>query len=102
MAAQATVNERIDLNLSAILGELESLPDIERDWPDMPDDHQVAFLLEWDEMMSRLEGIDRAYRSHRLTSTQLAQYQELLRVFELHSPVMVQLGLTKPQIAQVL
>ena len=44
MAAQATVNERIDLRLSAIEAEIDSLPVIAEEWPHMPDDHQAAFL----------------------------------------------------------
>ena len=49
MAAQATANERIDLKLSAIAAEIDSLPVIAEEWPHMLDDHQAAFLLEWDD-----------------------------------------------------
>ena len=44
MAAQATVNERIDLRLSAIAAEIDNLPAIAEEWPHMLDDHQAAFL----------------------------------------------------------
>jgi hypothetical protein len=100
MAAQATVNERIDLKLSAIAAEIDDLPAIAEEWPHMPDDHQAAFLLEWDEMMARMESLDRAFHSHDMTSTQQALYNTLLRKLEEATPTVRQLGLTRPQVAQ--
>ncbi len=100
MAAQAAVNERIDLKLSAIAAEIDSLPAIEEEWPQMLDDHQAAFLLEWDEMVARMESLDRAFHSHEMASTQQALYRVLLRKLEEVTPIVQRLGLTSPQLTQ--
>ena len=100
MAAQATVNERIDHKLSAIAAEIDNLPVIEEEWPQMLDDHQAAFLLEWDEILARMESLDRAFRSFRMTSTQQTHYRELLRKLNGATPTIERMGLARPQLEQ--
>lgn len=102
MAAQATVNERIDLKLSAISAEIDNLPAIEAEWSLMLDDHQAAFLLEWDELMARMESLDRAFRSYQMTSAQQAHYRGLLLKLAKAMPAVERLGLTRPQITHAL
>ena len=102
MAAQATINERIDLKLSAIAAEIDNLPAIEEDWPHMLDDHQAAFLLEWDELVTRMESLDCAARSYQMTSTQQAHYRKLLHRLAEAMPIVVRLGLSRPQVTHTL
>lgn len=99
MAAQATVNERIDLKLSAIAAEIDNLPAIEEDWPHMLDDHQAAFLLEWDELVTRMESLDSAARSYQMTSKQQAHYRKLLHKLAEAMPIVEGLGLSRPQVS---
>ncbi len=101
MAAQATVNERIDLKLSAIAAEIENLPAIVDEWPHMLDDHQAGFLLEWDEMMARMESLDRARIAYQMHPIQQARYRELLCKLEEALPSIEQLGLPRPKLDQV-
>ncbi len=102
MAAQATVNERIDLKLSAIAAEIDNLLAIEEEWPHMLDDHQAAFLLEWDESVTRMESLDRAFRSYQMNSTQQTHYRGLLHKLAEAMPTVERLGLARPQIAHPL
>jgi hypothetical protein len=99
MATQATANQRIDIRLSAIAAEIDSLPSIEADWSSMPDDHQAAFLLEWDESMARLEGLDREFRANQMTPAQQFHYSALLRKLGEVTPAIKRLGLPGPRIA---
>lgn len=100
MATQATVNERIDLKLSAIAAEIEDLSAIEAEWSQMLDDHQAAFLLEWDELMARMESLDRAFHRSEMNATQRDCYRELLRKLNGATPVIERIGLSKPHLAQ--
>ena len=102
MAAQATVNERIDLKLSAISAEIDNLPAIEEDWPHMLDDHQAAFLLEWDELVTRMESLDRAARTYQMNPTQLAHYRGLLHKLAEAMPIVERLGLERPKVTHTL
>lgn len=97
MVTQATVNERIDNTLSTIAAEIEDLPAIAAEWPHMLDDHQAAFLLEWDELMARFESLDRPAHTSQMNPTQHARYRTLLRMFGEAMPVIERLGLPKPQ-----
>ena len=102
MAEQATVNERIDLKLSAIAVEIDNLSAIEEEWPHMLDDHQAAFLLEWDEMMARMESLDRARHAYQMHPVQQARYRELLCKLEEAMPIIERLGIPGPQFTQAL
>ena len=100
MATQATVNARIDLNLRAIAAEIEDLSTIEAEWPHMLDDHKAAFLLEWDEMVARLENLDRAFRTAQMTSAQQSHFRELLRKLDGAAPIVERIGLVRPRLMQ--
>ena len=100
MATQAKSSERIDLRLSEIAVAFEDLPDIAGEWPHMLDDHQAAFLLEWDELMGRMERLDSVLHSYQMTPAQEARYRALLRDFAEAMPVIERLGLSRPQVAQ--
>ncbi len=99
MAVQATESERMDLKLSAIAAEIDGLPDVKGEWPQMLDDHQAAFLLEWDEALARMESLERAFRAHELSQLQQSQYRLLLRKFEEAAPIIRRLGLAEPRLA---
>ena len=68
----------------------------------MLDDHQAAFLLEWDEILARMESLDLAFHSQQMTPTQGTHYRTLLRNFEEAMPIVRRLGLTSPQLTQAL
>lgn len=102
MATQATINERIDHSLSVISAEIEGLRSIEEEWPHMLDDHQAAFLLEWDELMARLESLDRAVHTYQMNAAQQAHFRALLRKLGEAMPVIERLGLPRPQIVQAI
>ncbi len=102
MATQAAMSERINLKLSAVAAEIENLRAIEEDWQHMPEDHQAAFLLEWDELMARVESLDNAFHSSQMTPKQEALFRALLNEFELAASTIATLGLVRPHIKQVL
>ncbi len=102
MATQTRVNERIDLKLNAVAAEFAGLPATAEDWPHMLDDHQAAFLLEWDELMARMESLDREFHSRGMTSAQQHAYRTLLTKLRDVLPLVERLNLPKPRIGQVL
>lgn len=100
MATQTTVrHHRVDASLRDIWAEVEFLPELALLWPDEAEPAQVAYLLEWDELMARLRGLERAYRAGRMTPEQAARYLALLRRLKETLPIVERLGFTRPRVS---
>lgn len=99
MAAPATVARRIDASLRDLEAEVSFLPQLAAYWPEESETAQVSYMLEWDELMDRLRGLERDYRSGQMTSEQAERYRALLRKLEEALPIIERLGLTSPPVS---
>ncbi len=99
MAAETRVISRIDTTLRAIIAEVGDLPDRASAWDNETDDNQVAFHLEWKELMDRLEGLDRACRDKQMTADQQILFRSLLRNLREALPIVERLDLYRPPVA---
>jgi hypothetical protein len=99
VAAPTTVARRIDASLRDLEAEVSFLPEFAAYWPEESETAQISYMLEWDELMDRLRGLERAYRSGRMTPEQAERYRALLGKLSEALPIIERLGLTSPPVS---
>ncbi|GBD16048.1 hypothetical protein HRbin26_00943 [bacterium HR26] len=96
MVAQTTIDPgRIAISLDYVARELDFLAEVEGE----SEETQLAYMLEWPDLMARLQSLERAYRSGRMTSEQAERYRELLGKLSEALPIIERLGLTRPPVS---
>lgn len=98
MASTTEVRDRIDISLDAVAAEAEFLPGLASFWDEETLVNKDVWLLEWRDLMMRLEKLDEEYRSGRMTPDQQARYRRLLRKLSEATPIIERLELYPPPI----
>ncbi len=95
MVTQTTIDPgRIAISLDYVTRELDFLAEVEGE----SEETQLAYMLEWPDLMARLQSLDRAYRAGRMAPEQAERYRELLRKLSEALPIIERLGLTRPAV----
>ena len=96
MVTQTTIDPgRIAISLDYVPRELDFLVEVEGE----SEETQLAYMLEWPDLMARLQSLERAYRSGRMTPEQAERYRRLLQRLAELLPIIERLGLTKPPVS---
>ena len=98
MAAPTTVARRIDASLRDLEAEVSFLPQLAGYWPEESETAQISYMLEWDELMDRLRGLERAYRSGQMTPEQAERYRRLLERLAELLPIIERMGFARPPV----
>ena len=95
MVTQTTIDPgRIAISLDYVTRELDFLAEVEGE----SEETQLAYMLEWPDLMARLQSLERAYRSGQMTPEQAERYRELLGKLSEALPIIERLGLTRPPV----
>ncbi|HEX5503767.1 MAG TPA: hypothetical protein VFW96_14180 [Thermomicrobiales bacterium] len=96
MATTRDLTRRIDASLGEIAAEVDFLPELAEDWAAEDEVNRVTWLLEWEELMSRLAGLDEAYHAGTMTTEQRKRYRALRATLRELLPLLARLGLPLP------
>jgi hypothetical protein len=96
MATTGELIRRIDASLCEIAAEVDFLPELAENWAAEDEVNRVTWLLEWEELMSRLAGLDEAYRAGAMTAAQRERYRTLRATLRQRLPLLERLGLPLP------
>ncbi len=99
MATAATLR-RVDVNLHDLELEVDDLPDLAEAWDTLSDSNQVSYFLEWDDLMDRLDFLEKAHLASDMTPAQEKRYKALLVQLKKHEPLIKRLELSRPKIAK--
>lgn len=98
MATMADVIGRIDLNLRSINAEADFLPQLAVQWETESDSNRYVWYVEWRDLMSRLEELDRANQANVMSPEQRARYMNLLSKLRAAAPTLQCLDLPLPTV----
>lgn len=98
MATESRLRTKTGTVLGFISAEVDDLPLRAENWDDETEVNQLTFLLEWKELMDRLEGLDAVYRQGIMAPEQQIAYLELLRKLKASLPVIQRLRLHPPAV----
>lgn len=69
------------------------------EWDEFSEIEQIDYSLEWDNDMSGVESLEKAYRNNELTDEQAARYEDLRANLKRTLPVLERLQLSKPSVS---
>jgi hypothetical protein len=100
MATAANVTHRIERSLSALLAEIEDLPNVSAEWHAWPDGERASFSLSWDHLMADyLTELDEYARAGAMTPEQERRYRDLLCKLKEALPLIQRLNLYPPPVS---
>ncbi|MBA2447187.1 MAG: hypothetical protein H0V51_04080 [Chloroflexi bacterium] len=78
MVATSNVALRIEQGLGALIAEVNDLPNLAKEWEELPDWNRASISLDWDHLLADyLTELERVYRGGAMTPDQQARYREL-------------------------
>lgn len=100
MVATAAIVDQIESGLMLLEGDIQALPDLAEEWEQLGESAQVTLSLEWDHAMADyLLELDERYRDGQMTATQQSRYRALISNLECLRPIIMQLDLYLPPVA---
>ncbi len=100
MATAATLRH-VDINLRSNEAEVDDLPRMAEEWDSLPDFNQVSYLLEWGDLMDRLDFLQKAHKARDMTSYQEKRYKALLTKLKDYDPIIKRLDLGLPRVVKL-
>jgi hypothetical protein len=98
MAATAGAHRTPLRPLESIALTLAELPEVAAEWEELPVDERLGWSLDWGNEMSKLEGLAHSGDPGALSSSDRAQYEEILRKLHEATPLVRRLGLRQPRL----
>lgn len=98
MVTIAAGTRRVDVGLREIAAEVDFLPELAELWEVESPAARATWHLEWWELMSRLEGLEAAYRADAMTPRQREAYRTLRRKLRVALPLFERLALPLPSV----
>lgn len=99
MARRATLTERIDGDIAAVVEMVAELGEIDRDWDELPEIFLIGWLLDWDQAMgTRLREVGRVKVRGQLSPDQCTRYRSLLADLKCALPTITRRNLYPPPV----
>ncbi|MGI8689502.1 MAG: hypothetical protein ACR2M3_13090 [Thermomicrobiales bacterium] len=99
MATTTEITSRVERSLSALLAELDWLPNTAAEWDGLSDTEQVSISLDWDHLIADyLTELDEFYHAGKMTAEQRERYHLMLHKLKDARPIFEQLNLYRPTI----
>ena len=99
MATEATLRH-VDIDLRSIEAEVDDLPRLLEIWDTLSDNNQVSYLLEWDDLMGRLDFLERGHKAGDMTPAHEKRYKTLLAKLKKYDFIIKRLDLGLPRVAK--
>lgn len=99
MATTTQTTDRIERSLSALLAEVDWLPNTVTEWATTPESERISISLDWDHLLiDYLAELDVYYFLDEMTAEQQERYQTLLQKLRDAQPLFTQIGISQPRI----
>jgi hypothetical protein len=88
---------RIDRELKALLTELRDLPNISREWDNLPDATRASVALDWDHLLiDILRSVEHHAQRHELNDEQQGRLREVYGLLDAMRDHLQRLGFPVP------
>ena len=99
MAASTESQRSIEIGLSSLRLMVLDLPELAEEWEEITGAERASWAHDWDQVIAGdLRILDDLCRSGRLSTEQVAQFKEVLRLLDEAAPLIERLQLYPPEI----
>jgi len=90
----------VNIDLWSIEAEVNDLPRLAEVWDSLSESNQVSYLLEWDDLMGRLDFLERVHKAGDMTPVHEKRYKTLLAKLKKYDSIIKRLDLGLPGVAK--
>lgn len=100
MATTTEITSRIERSLSALLAEIDWLPNTAAEWDELPDGERASISMDWAHLIADyLTELDEFYHAGKMTEKQRERYHLLLHKLRDAQPIFERLNLYRPTVS---